>query len=256
MRKACSNRFVHFTIAVLSLLVAYTITRYIQQIDKQPTLFLFLGAVIISTLLGGLVPGLFALGASAMITAYFIMTPLDSWAIAGSGPMIRWVVFQALGLAMVLLLASRRAVAERLIETDQRLRLALDAGRIGVWDYSLTSGQLWVSSELGTLFGHNPQWFRPTFEEFLSYVHPEDRDFFHQAVLRTITDRVDYEVDFRIVRPDGSIRWLVSRGRGYLSKRAQRIVGVISENATNRSTLMPARSTKTEPSPPITDLSL
>lgn len=246
MQKALGSKFVHYGTALLAVLVAHVITQQIQQIDKQPTLFLFLGAVIISTLVGGLLPGLLSLGAAALITAYFVMAPQHSFSIVGSGAVVRWVLFQALGLSMVILLASRRAVAERLLETDQRLRMALDAGRIGVWDYSLTSGQLWVSSELGTLFGQDPKWFRPSFSEFLGYIHSEDREFFHQAVLRTITDRVDYEVDFRVVRPDGSIRWLVSRGRGYQTGGAQRIVGVISENATNRSTTVAARAVKSD----------
>lgn len=231
-----SRRIFHYLFGIASVLVALGVTRLIQRLDQQPTLFLFLGAVIFATVVGGLLPGLMTLAMTAFITAYFVLTPENSFQIAGLGLITRWALLQVLGLVMVLQLSGRRAVAERLVETDQRLRLALDAGRIGVWDYSRSTGQLWVSSDLGTIFGHNPQWFHPTFDEFLSFIHPEDREFFHQAVLRTIADRVDYEVDFRIVRNDGSIRWLVSRGRGYVANGAQRIVGVISENATNRST--------------------
>jgi len=249
MRKASSRQILHYAFAVASVLVALEITHLIQRIDQQPTLFLFLGSVIFTTVVGGLLPGLLSLTLSALVTAYFVLTPTNSMQIIGQGLIVRWAILQALGLLIVLLLSSRRAVAEQLVETDQRLRLALDAGRIGVWDYSLTSGQLWVSSELGTLFGYNPRWFHPTFNEFLGFIHPEDREFFHQAVLRTIADRVDYEVDFRVVRSDGSIRWLVTRGRGYAAGGAQRIVGVISENATNRSTASRPESNKSAEKP-------
>ena len=112
----------------------------------------------------------------------------------------------------------------------------MDAGRIGVWDYSVETGDLWVSHGIGPLFGHNRGWFEPTFDELLALIHSEDRELFHQTVLRTIADKVDYEVDFRVIRPDGSTHWLVTRGRGYIaaSSGGQRIVGVISENANHR----------------------
>jgi len=231
MRRTNGRKLAHYVVAALSVVVAFGATKMLQRIDDKPTLFIFLGAIMVSAAVGGLVPGLVALGMSAAVSAFFVLQPVDSFSIEGFGAIARWLSFQAIGLLIVWMQASRRATANRLAETDRRLHLALEAGRVGVWDYSQDSGDLWVSKSVGNLFGHNPAWFTPTFDEFLNFIHPDDREFFHQSVLRTITDRVDYEVDFRIVQPNGSIRWLVSRGRGYHDHRGRRIVGVISENA-------------------------
>ncbi len=203
-------------------------------IDQKPVLFVFLGAVMISAAVGGMLPGLLALALSGALSAYFVLKPIHSFAMEGVGSFIRWVAFQLIGLLIITLHASRRAVAERLSQIDQRLRLAMDAGHIGVWDYSIDTGELWLSLSLTNLLGQS-KWFRPTFNEFIDLIHSDDRELFHQTVLRTITDRVDYEVDFRIIRPDGSTRRLVSRGRGYAAAGSggRRIVGVITENTTH-----------------------
>jgi len=245
MRKVSNRRFSHYVLAVASVLVALAATKLIALVDQQPTLFVFLGAIMISALIGGMLPGLIALGLSAVISSLFVFPPTGSFEIANYGFLIRWIVFQVIGLLIIVVSSSRRGVAERLKETDQRLRLALDAAHVGVWDYSFETGDFWVSSELGVLFSQSPQWFKPTFDEFLKLIHPEDREFFHQAVLRTVADRVDYEVDFRIIRPDGSIHWLMTRGRGYTgSSGSKRIVGVISDNATHHSAQSPSSAIK------------
>jgi len=223
-------------VAVISVLIAMGATELLGRIDNRPTLFIFLAAVMVSTAIGGVFAGLLTLALSAVATAYFVLSPAGQLAIDDYGMIVRWAVLQAIGLLIIILHSSRRTVVERLSETDQRLRLALDAGRIGVWDYAVDTGEFWMSAGLGSLFGRNT-FFKPTFEEFLELIHSEDREFFHQAVLRTLSDKVDYQVDFRIVRPDGQVRWFVTRGRGYTAAGSggEHILGVISENATNRS---------------------
>lgn len=234
MSRSSRSRIFQCIVAVFSVIVALVVTMLMVGIDQKPVLFVFLGAVMISAAVGGMLPGLLALALSGALSAYFVLKPIHSFAMEGVGSFIRWVAFQLIGLLIITLHASRRAVAERLSQIDQRLRLAMDAGHIGVWDYSIDTGELWLSLSLTNLLGQS-KWFRPTFNEFIDLIHSDDRELFHQTVLRTITDRVDYEVDFRIIRPDGSTRRLVSRGRGYAAAGSggRRIVGVITENTTH-----------------------
>ena len=223
------KRLFQYLVAIGVVLVCLLATTLMQRMDQKPTLFVFLGAVMVAAAVGGLGPGLLAVALSALISAYYVLTPAQSF----QGSWIRWLAFQLIGLLIVSLHASRRAVAERLSATDQRLRLAMDAGRIGVWDYAIETNALWISDGLAQILNQDPKWFKPTFSELLAMIHAEDRELFHQTVLRTITDRVDYEVDFRIHRPDGSMRWFVTRGRGYIAATSgeKHVVGVISESS-------------------------
>jgi len=96
---------------------------------------------------------------------------------------------------------------------EERLRLALDAGLMGAWEWDRNSGRVHWD---GTLFGllGVPETSAPlTIESFFDRVHPEDR----AALRRQLTAAADsggqFEGEFRIVRPDGEVRWLVCKGR-------------------------------------------
>jgi PAS domain S-box-containing protein len=231
------RRLFEYAVSVLAVLTAVAITVLSEPWIARQTLFVFLGAVILSTIYGGLIPGLLALGLAAIATALVVIAPLNQFRMDDGLP--RWILFQIVAFIVILIIASRRNVMIRLGESSERLRLALEVARTGVWDYSRETGQLWMSQGLITMLGY-PESQAFTYDEFLKAVHPEDREIFSQALDRIVNDKVDYETDFRIVRPDGAVRYLVMRGRSYASMfgGARRIVGVV----TDRTNLMPAVS--------------
>ncbi len=97
-------------------------------------------------------------------------------------------------------------------ESEARLRLALQAGQLAEVTFHLDNGELTHSASFAELLGHSPE-KRITLTEFRSQYHPEDRD-------RVLAQRASileggpdfYEVEKRIVRPDGEIRWVYGRG--------------------------------------------
>src|SRR3989454_1393075 len=126
--------------------------------------------------------------------------------------------------------AERRGASDfaRLQRSEGRLRLALDAGRMGAWDWNLTTGRFEWSENLEGLYGLPPGGFGGTYTAFQALVHPEDRDTVHRAVTRAVEAGPGYDVEFRTVRPDGSIRWMAATGRVLCDAtgRAARLIGV------------------------------
>jgi PAS domain S-box-containing protein len=107
--------------------------------------------------------------------------------------------------------AERRRVRRELEQSEQNLRLALVAGRMGTW--ARTANEIRWSPELEALFGLKPGSFAGTEEAFLELIHPDDRQPVRDSMAMVVDGRRDYELEFRITRPDGSIAWMYSRGR-------------------------------------------
>ena len=96
---------------------------------------------------------------------------------------------------------------------EQRLRLAVEAGKVGIWERDIHSNQLVWSSQLKQIVGYPMEDDRLTFEKFLESVHPDDRSRVAEAADRSISMRTDTNIQFRVIWPDGSVHWIVARGK-------------------------------------------
>jgi PAS domain S-box-containing protein len=125
---------------------------------------------------------------------------------------------------------ARRAETE-LRATAERLRLATESAGVGTWDLDLTTGQLTGAERLATIYGFTPD-ERPSYEDCLSRIHPDDREGAARARTLALDPSGDgyYRAEYRVVWPAGAIRWVDTRGRAFFSKRdgqhrAVRMVG-------------------------------
>lgn len=120
-------------------------------------------------------------------------------------------------------------------QAEERLTLALEAADMSTWDWDILTNHITRAGKHEKLFGLTPGTFGETYEAALSYVHPEDRQLLAQAVVHSIRERVRYDQEFRIVWPDGSIRWLAGKGQVFCDETgsAMRMVG-ISVDITDR----------------------
>ncbi|MBU0674314.1 MAG: PAS domain-containing protein [Proteobacteria bacterium] len=102
----------------------------------------------------------------------------------------------------------------RLINSrDQRLQAAEQLAHLGHWEYTFADGQLYWSDGVYPIFGRSPEEFTPTYKRFLSCVHEEDRESVDQAWHRALSTGSGYDIDHRIVSPDGGIRFVNERCR-------------------------------------------
>jgi PAS domain S-box-containing protein len=123
---------------------------------------------------------------------------------------------------------ARRAADEALRESEQRLKLALEAGRMGAWQRDLNTGRMTWSAITEEIYGLQPGQFGGSYDEFLQLVHAEDRKLVADALERTIHDHTPYHVEFRIIRPNGQLAWIEARGQLFLStdRQPERFAGV------------------------------
>jgi PAS domain S-box-containing protein len=120
-------------------------------------------------------------------------------------------------------------VLARGLETDRlRIELAVDAAGIGSFDWDLVTGRLSWDQRLLELFGYGSQDFDQTIEGFAARVHPDDRERVQEALQTAIETVGEYDAEFRVVLPDGGMRWVQGRGRALADDqgRAVRLLGV------------------------------
>ena len=123
----------------------------------------------------------------------------------------------------------RRAVEERLRENEARLRQALEAGRMGIWEWDLDANLLTWDARQFELFGLDPAAGMPTGDAALACVHPGDRLALEAAILTAMeSEDGAYDAEFRIVLPGGAVRWLGGHGHAVRGAdgRARRMVGL------------------------------
>jgi len=114
----------------------------------------------------------------------------------------------------------------RLLESEQRRSLALAAGRMGSWDW-VNGDWMWDEGQF-RIFGVDPQNFAVKPENVQALLHPDDVDELRNAVTQFGEGVKSYETEFRIVRPDGEIRWLFGTAAASTDKagRVIRVSGV------------------------------
>jgi len=122
----------------------------------------------------------------------------------------------------------RKAAELALNESEERLRLALDAARMGNWDWNIMTNQIIWSESLERLMGLQPGTFDGRFETVAAMLHPDDRARVLAAITRSVEQGDEYNVEFRFVKPDGSIRWAAGKGDVFRDRsgRAIRMAGV------------------------------
>ena len=162
-------------------------------------------------------------GASAAICA---LTLLAIWSAGhGYGPFsIRSAEENALSIQMFLIVMSvpllllAGVIEERskgettLREREERISLAAESANLVFWSINFERKKSWMSDKGRAIFNFGPDEHLSR-ELFLSRVHPEDRNAVDEAIERARASSQTFEFEYRLLRPDGETRWLISRGR-------------------------------------------
>jgi PAS domain S-box-containing protein len=110
-------------------------------------------------------------------------------------------------------ITERKQAADALAQSQERLRLALKAARMGTWHWDIKANTLTWDEGLHQLYGLQRGQRVTGYEDFIQRVHPDDRDFVATTVGSVLQGAGDLDHEFRIVLPDGRIRWLADQGR-------------------------------------------
>jgi PAS domain S-box-containing protein len=112
-------------------------------------------------------------------------------------------------------------------ENEERLRLALDSGKIAAWEWSIRSDRFVASARLHEFLGLLDGALGGRLESFIARIHPEDSRAFRDTVAWAVETGNDCEMEFRVLRPEGGLRWLYTRAKVFRDRenRPVRLIG-------------------------------
>jgi len=106
---------------------------------------------------------------------------------------------------------ARQDADRALQESEERMRLAAAAAQIGLWVWDIPRDAIWASERARILYGVQPD--EPVnFQRFMASLHPEDRTQVEAAVQSALHHGGDYREEYRVMYPDGVVRWLYALG--------------------------------------------
>ncbi|MEG4318751.1 MULTISPECIES: response regulator [unclassified Microcoleus] len=117
----------------------------------------------------------------------------------------------------------------QLAMSEERLRVAIEASQMGTWDWNILTGEVVWSEGHELLFGLEKGSFSGTYEAFFACVHPDDRDSIARAIAFSLENKIEYQHEFRVIWPDGSLHWIAGRGKFFYDDTGQsvRSIGVV-----------------------------
>jgi PAS domain S-box-containing protein/putative nucleotidyltransferase with HDIG domain len=126
-------------------------------------------------------------------------------------------------------ITERKRVESALRENEKLLHQALEASKGGIWEWNLQTNENVWSEELWKIYGLEPFSSKPSYESWLSTIHPDDRAGAAQTVQDAAKNETELNAEWRVVDKDGAQRWLMSRGRPMrdASGQAVRYLGIV-----------------------------
>ena len=122
-----------------------------------------------------------------------------------------------------------KRTVEFLRKNEEWLRMAQEAAGAGTWEWDIETGENFWSDALCRLYGLDPNDCKPSYDLWLETIHPDDRERTESAVLDAAREGTDLNAEWRVIYPDHTVRWLMSRGRPLrdAAGRVARFIGIV-----------------------------
>lgn len=244
-RRSAPMRYGFALLAVAAALLVTLASRHFGLTSRSAA---FLAAILLTGWYAGTGPMVLALVLSTFSFDFFFLPPLYTIGLQwGPDPYLVWFLLFAL-LAVWFSAARRRSA--RLLEDarnelEQRVALrtaelkrsemylaaAQELSHTGSWARRISTGAGYWSDETYRIFGLDPGTAVPSGQQFREMCHPDDRPVYDEAMATAVRDTHPFEVDLRIIRPDGSMRYVHSKGHAVLDESgvAVELLGVVMD---------------------------
>jgi len=145
------------------------------------------------------------------------------------GVIVTIIALAAIVITLQVNIIRRKKAEEALRESEERYALAQRVANIGSWDWDIRTGEIYWSESIESLFGFGRGEFGETYEAFLECVHSEDRQYVIDSVNACREDGKEYNIEHRIVWPDGTVRSVSEMGGVFRDEngKAIRMLGMV-----------------------------
>lgn len=128
-------------------------------------------------------------------------------------------------------MSDRKQAEEKLRYSEASLAEAQKLAHVGNWEFDIATQKITWSTEVFRIFGLDPEQPEPTYLELLRHSHLDDRSLWEEKVRKILNDGIPYELDHRIIRPDGSVRYVHGIGQAVLNENGQviRLLGIVQD---------------------------
>ncbi|MEA5626487.1 PAS domain S-box protein [Nostoc sp. UHCC 0251] len=120
-------------------------------------------------------------------------------------------------------ISEHKQAEEKLQQSEAQLATTQQIAHVGSWEWNLEMKKRYWSRETFRIFGINPTQSEPTQAEFLQMLHPEDRELFQTNFERAIAQKTPFNIEYRIIRPDGSVRYIESKAEIAYNSQGQAV---------------------------------
>jgi PAS domain S-box-containing protein len=230
----------YYAVAVLSVAAAIVVSELITHfLNAEAIASSMLCAVIVAAWLGGLGPGLLAVGFALLAFHYYLMPPSGSFTwkhdlfAVDISEMPRLVLFCTTSLVVAFLISAQRKATEELRRSGHNLQAAMEdqkrteaallqsqmylteAQRLsetGSFGWNIATGEIIWSDQTFRIFGCDRA-TKPTLEIISQRIHPEDRDAVQRTIDRASSEGTDFAHEYRLLMQDGSVKYVHALAR-------------------------------------------
>jgi PAS domain S-box-containing protein len=234
------DALVRYGVAIAATLLAIALRGALAPLlDDQAPVLVSLVAVVVSAAYGGFGPGLLATAVGLVVAHWFFFQPAGAWRVESSAEATQLILFAVSGVAVSWmghrlrwLVHRERQSTSELHESEERLRLAQAAGRVGTYDWDVAGQQARCSDEYFRAMGRTPQHQNTvTFAEWRSWLHPEDREQVLAGLEVSLAKAGEVSGEYRVIDEEQGVRWICYHGKvtRAVAGNGFRVLGTVQE---------------------------
>ena len=222
-----------YAVALIAVALVTLIQRLALQplLAAKPSLLLFILPVLVAGYLGSTRHALFATLLGTLASIYYVIEPVDSFAVASADGVVRIMLFVSVAVAVSVLSGRFKAANAAMRAAHARLDGALVGGQVGTWTWDLAGGFLMGDRNVARLLEiSEADAAHATLDVLLRRTHEDDVLALRERLQNALTLGTDFDVaEARIYARDGSTRWVSARGRieRDADGRASRMNGIL-----------------------------